>query len=121
MLGIEGPDVEVLDAVALVHVVQGSALARGPAQEAHGVPARAGRIPREQLRLGVGGQRGESKQVSYFDPRERPIRTPGHAAILSRRVPIHIGRTAPYPSFLGGQAATDIHSPFWEQQRIVRA
>lgn len=32
ILGIEGPDVEVLDAVPFVHVVQGSALAQGPAQ-----------------------------------------------------------------------------------------
>src|ERR1700733_11247357 len=40
ILGIEGPDVEVLDAVASVHVVQGSAaLAEGPAQQAPSVPA----------------------------------------------------------------------------------
>jgi hypothetical protein len=28
------------------------------------------RLPPEQLRLGLGGQRGESKQVGYFDPRQ---------------------------------------------------
>ena len=50
ILGIEGPDVEVLDAVPFVHVVQGSALAQGPAQEAAGVPARPLRVPPEQLR-----------------------------------------------------------------------
>src|ERR1022692_1254415 len=76
-LGIEGPAVEVLHAVALVHVMQGSALAQGSAQEAASVPAGTLRIPPEQLRLGVGGQRGESKQVSDFDPRQRPIRIPG--------------------------------------------
>src|ERR1022692_1255415 len=64
-------------------------LAQGSAQEAASVPAGTLRIPPEQLRLGVGSQRGESKQVSDFDPRQRPIRIPGHAAILSRRVPIH--------------------------------
>jgi len=57
MLGIEGPDVEVLDAVRLVYVMQGSALAQGAAQEAAGVSAGALRIPLEQVRLGVGGQR----------------------------------------------------------------
>jgi len=47
------------------------------------------RIPPEQIRLGVGGQRGQPKQVSSFDPRQRPIRILGHTAILSWRVPIH--------------------------------
>jgi hypothetical protein len=70
ILGIEGPDVEVLDAVPFVHVMQGRALAQGPAQEAAGVPAGPLRLPPEQLRLGLGGQRGESKQVGYFDPRQ---------------------------------------------------
>jgi hypothetical protein len=46
-------------------------------------------MPPEQIRLGVGGQCGESKQVSSFDPRQRPIRILGHTAILSRQVPIH--------------------------------
>jgi hypothetical protein len=62
--------------------VQGSALAQGPAQEAAGVPARALRIPPEQNRLRVGGHRGQPKQVSSFDPRQRPIQIPGHTAIL---------------------------------------
>jgi hypothetical protein len=88
MLGVEGPDVEILDAVAPVHVVQGSALAQGPAQEPSGVPAGSLRIPAEQLRLGISRQRGQPKQVSYLDPRHRPIRIHGHAAILSRRAPI---------------------------------
>jgi hypothetical protein len=88
ILGIEGPDVEVLDAVALIHIVQGSALAQGTTQEAADVPAGTLRISPEQFRLCVCSQRGESKQVSYFDPRQRPIRIPGHAAILSRRVQI---------------------------------
>ncbi len=83
IVGIEGPDVEVLDAVLLVHVVQGSTLAQGPAQETTGISAGAVRIPPEELGLGVGGQRGESKQVSYFDPRQRAIRIRRHAAILS--------------------------------------
>lgn len=69
MLGVEGPDVEVLDARSFVRVVQGSALAQGTAQEAPGVPAGTLRIPPEQLRLGVGGQFGQPKQVSYLDPR----------------------------------------------------
>jgi hypothetical protein len=68
--------------------VQGSALAQGPAQEATRVPAGAMRIPPEQVRLGVGGKHGQPKQVSSFDPRQRPIRILGHTAILSRRVPI---------------------------------
>src|SRR5215471_5295805 len=89
MLSMEGPDVEVLDAVPSVHVVQGSALAQGPAQETAGVPARAVRIPPEQIRPGVGGKRGQPKQVSSFDPRQRPVRILGHTAMLSRRVPIH--------------------------------
>jgi hypothetical protein len=87
--GRKRPDVEVLHAVASVHVVPGSALAWSPAQEAPGVPARALRIPAEQLCLGVGGQRGQPTQVSYFDTRKRPIRVRGHTAILSRRTPIH--------------------------------
>src|SRR6266568_5212069 len=74
ILGIEGPDVEVLDAVLPVHVVQGSALAQGPAQETTGISAGAVRIPPEEPGLGLGGQRSESKQVSYFDSRQRPIR-----------------------------------------------
>ena len=69
--------------------MQGSALAQGPAQEASGVPARALRIPLKQIRLGVGAQRSESKQVGSLDLRQRPIRILGHTAILSRRVPIH--------------------------------
>jgi len=40
------------------------------------------RIPPEQFRFSVGGQRGESKRVSYFDPGKRPIRIAGHAAML---------------------------------------
>jgi hypothetical protein len=88
MLGVEGPDVEILDAVAPVHVVQGRALAQGPAQESPGVPAGSLRIPAEQLRLGVSRQRGQPEQVSYLDPRHRPIRICAHAAILSRRPPI---------------------------------
>jgi hypothetical protein len=74
--------------------VEGSALAQGPAQEAAGVPAGALRIPPEQLRLRVGSQRSESKQVSYFDPRQRPIRITGNAAILSRLAPIHLDAAA---------------------------
>jgi hypothetical protein len=70
ILGIEGPDVEVLDAVLFVHVMQGSALAQGPTQEAAGVSAGPSRLPPEQARLGLGSQRGESKQVGYFDPRQ---------------------------------------------------
>jgi hypothetical protein len=50
--------------------VQGSALAQGTAQEAPGVPAGTLRIPPEQLRLGVSGEACQSKQVSYFDPRQ---------------------------------------------------
>jgi hypothetical protein len=50
--------------------MQGSALAQGPAQEAAGVPAGALRLSPEQLPFGVGGQRGESKQVGYFNPRQ---------------------------------------------------
>jgi hypothetical protein len=49
--------------------VQGGTLAQGPAQEATAVSAGAVRIPPEQIRFGVGGQRGQSKQVSSFDPR----------------------------------------------------
>src|ERR1700678_1103415 len=38
MLGIEGPDIEVLDAVFPVHIVQRSALAQCPAQQTSGIP-----------------------------------------------------------------------------------
>jgi hypothetical protein len=61
-----------------------------PAQQAPGVPAGTLRIPPEQLRLGVSGQRGQPKQVSYFDPLQRPIRIRGHAAMLSRPMPMHL-------------------------------
>jgi hypothetical protein len=84
MLGIEGPDIEVLDAVPAVHVVQGSTLAQSPAQETTGIPAGAMRIPPEEPGLGVSGQRGESKEVGCFDPRQRPIHVRGHAAMLSQ-------------------------------------
>jgi hypothetical protein len=60
-----------------------------PGSGSTGIPARALRIPPEQLRLSVSGQRGQSKQVSSFDPHQRPIRMLGHTTILSRRVPIH--------------------------------
>jgi hypothetical protein len=60
--------------------VQGSTLAQGPAQEAASIPAGVVRIPPEQLRLGVGSQGGQPKQVSILDPRQRPI---GHVAILT--------------------------------------
>jgi len=83
-LGVEGPDVEVLDAVLVVQIVQGSALAQRPAQQATGVSSGAVWIPPEQFGLCVGGQRSESKQVSYLDPRQRPIGVPTHVAILSR-------------------------------------
>jgi hypothetical protein len=45
------------------------------------------RIPPEELGLGVSGQRGESKQASCVDPRQRPIRIRRHAAILSQQLP----------------------------------
>jgi hypothetical protein len=64
-------------------------LAQGVVMRTRCVPARTLRIPPEQLRLGVDGQHGQSKQVSYFDPLQRPIRIPGHAAILSRPMPTH--------------------------------
>ena len=64
ILGIEGPDVEVLDAIFPVHIVQGSALTQGPAEQPPGIPSGAGRMPSEELGLCVGGQRGEPKQVS---------------------------------------------------------
>jgi hypothetical protein len=82
--GIEGPDGEVLDAVVLVHVMQSGALAQSPAQQPAGIPARAIWIPAEELGLGVGGQRGEAEQISYLDPRQRPLGIRAHAAILSR-------------------------------------
>jgi hypothetical protein len=69
--------------------VQGSTLAQGPAQEAVGIPAGALRIPPEQIRLDVSGQCGQSKQVSSFDLRQRPIRILGHTVTLSRPVPVH--------------------------------
>jgi len=67
--------------------VQSSALAQSPAQQTTGISAGGVRIPPEELGLGVGGQCGESKQVSHFDPRHRPIRIRRHAAILSRQLP----------------------------------
>jgi hypothetical protein len=70
--------------------MQSGTLAQGPAQEAPGVPAGTQRIPPEQLRLVVGSQRCQPKQVSYFDPPQRPIRIRGHAAILSRPMAIHL-------------------------------
>ena len=82
MLGVEAPDVEVLDAILPVHVVQGSALAQGPAEQAVGIAAGAARIALEQLGLGIGGQRGEVQKVSSVDTGQRPIDVLGHAAIL---------------------------------------
>jgi hypothetical protein len=84
ILGVEGPDIEVLDAVFPVQVVQGSTLAESPAQQTTGISSGAVRIPAEELGLCVGGQGCESKQASYFDPRQRPIAIRAHAAILSR-------------------------------------
>jgi hypothetical protein len=75
-----------LDAVLLVHVVQGSALAQGPAQQTADIPAGAVRMPPEEPGLGVGGQRGESKQVCCFDPRQRPVHIRRHATIVSRQL-----------------------------------
>ncbi|HYX62044.1 MAG TPA: hypothetical protein VE888_23855, partial [Streptosporangiaceae bacterium] len=82
-------DVEVLDAVPLVHVVQSGALAQGPAQKATGVSAGALRIPPEQVCLGVGGQRGQPEQISSFDPRQRSIRILGHTGMLPQLTPIY--------------------------------
>jgi hypothetical protein len=67
MPGIEGPDVEVPDAVLPVHVVQGSALAQGPAQQAAGIAAGTARIALEELGFGIGGQRGETQKVNSVD------------------------------------------------------
>jgi hypothetical protein len=49
-------------------------------RRAASIPAGAVRIPPEQIRLGVGGQRGEPKQVSYFDTpaTDRTPRTCSH-------------------------------------------
>ena len=82
MLGIEGPDVEVLDAVASVHVVQGSALAQSSAKQAASIAAGTARITLEELDLGIVSQRGEMQKVSYLDMGQRPIHVLGHSAIL---------------------------------------
>jgi hypothetical protein len=58
-------------ASAVLRLDQYHCLAQGSAQETTGISAGAVRIPPEELGLGVGGQRGGSKQVSYFDPRHR--------------------------------------------------
>jgi len=87
ILGVEGPDVEFLDAVLPVHIVQGSALAQGPAHQTAGIAARTARIALEELGLGIGGQRDEAQKVSYLDMGQRPIHVLGHAAILAPKLP----------------------------------
>ncbi len=82
MLGVEGPDIEVLDAVLPVDVMQGSALAQGPAQQAAGIAAGTARTALEELGLNLGSQRGEAQKVSYIDAGQRPIHILGHSAIL---------------------------------------
>ena len=86
ILGIEGPDVEVLDAVLLVHESKAA-----PWQSARPRRRPAYRRSRadsaRKLGLGVSGQRGESKQVSYVDPRQRSNRIRRHAATLSQQLP----------------------------------
>jgi hypothetical protein len=77
-LGVEGPDVEVLDAVLPVHVVDRSALAQGPAQQAAGIAAGTLRVVFEELGLGIGGQRGKAQKVSYVDTGQRPIQVLEH-------------------------------------------
>ena len=52
-----------------MHVVQRRTLAQGPAQQAAGIAAGALWMPPDEVRLGVGSQRGQSAQVSEFDQR----------------------------------------------------
>jgi hypothetical protein len=87
MLGIERPDVEVLDPVLPIHVVQGSALAQGSAEQPVGVAAGTARIALEELGLGIVSQRGETQKVSYLDTGQRPIHVFGHSAILPPKLP----------------------------------
>jgi Bacitracin resistance protein BacA len=88
MLGVEGPDVEVLDAVLPVHVMQGSALAQGAAQQTADIAAGATRIALEKPGLRISAQSREAQKVSYFDTGQRPIHVLGHAAILPPKLRI---------------------------------
>ena len=67
LLGVEGPHVEVLDAVPPVDVVQGSALAQRPAQQAASIAAGSAWMAPEQLGLSLSGQRSEAQKVGYLD------------------------------------------------------
>lgn len=84
MLNMEGPDIEVLDAILFVHIVQGCALAQRPAQKTTSISSGAAGVPCEQFSLCVSSQRSQSEQVSYLNPRQRPIGICTHAAILSQ-------------------------------------
>ena len=82
MLGVEGPDIEVLDAVLPVDVVQGSTLAQRPAQQAAGIATGTARMAAEQLGLSLSGQCSEAQKVGYLDAGRRPIQILGHSAIF---------------------------------------
>jgi hypothetical protein len=115
MLGVEGPDVEVLDAVLPVHVVQGSALAQGSAQQAAGIAARTVRVALEEFGFGLGSQRGEAQKVTYVDSGQRPIHVLGHAAILPPKLPDRCAATtsdmsAPVVPTAGRCMKLDVHS-----------
>jgi hypothetical protein len=83
MLSVEGPHIEVLDAVLPVDVVQGQHLgtAPGPAGGRHSGRNRA--MALEQLGPSLSGQRSEAQKVGYLDAGQGPIHVRGHSAIVA--------------------------------------
>jgi hypothetical protein len=81
VLGVERPDVEVLDAGVFVHVVLGGSLTQCAGQQAASVPAGAGRVARKQHGFGVSRSVCKAQQVCSVDSDEGPISLT-HTAIL---------------------------------------
>jgi hypothetical protein len=70
-LGVERPDVEVLDAIRSVQIVEGSPLTQRPAHEPAGVAPRTPRVAREQSCFDIRSEVGQSQEVIPVDARER--------------------------------------------------
>jgi hypothetical protein len=79
-LGVEGPDIEVLDTVPPVDVVHGGALAQRPAQLTAGIPARALRVPLVHFLVVTGSVRAS---VSVPHPLAGRWQSPSRRATTS--------------------------------------
>jgi hypothetical protein len=83
MLGVEGPNVEILDAVLPVQIVQGRALAQRPAQQPARIASCTLRVPSEQSGFNFSRENSEPDEIGHLNPRQRAC-VCRHTKMLSR-------------------------------------